>query len=401
MESIIRSLILKRFRSIPASKVDFDNPTFLVGHNGSGKSNLVDAFAFLSEAMASPLQAVFDRRGGISAVRNRSSSHSAPPKVGLGVLFGRLNGQVQSGRYAFEVRALPNYGFEVVREQCLVLAHNRQRYWFDREKDDFRSNVQGLKPSLDRGLLVLPAVAGDARLAPVLRSLAGMRVYRIEPGKLREMQDPDGGTSLRCDGSNATSVLQEVERQSPDDTKRICEILTTIVPNTKKVRATKHGNKLSLEFTQEWSGKKRLHFEAFSMSDGTLRAVGLLLAVFQHPTPTVIIVEEPEATIHPGALGAILDVLRIASLKTQVVVTTHSPEVLDAEWIKHSHLRIVAWDEGATKIAPISASSTQALQDHLMGAGELLRSNALQPAPSLFTDVVHDHGQMELFEDIR
>ena len=66
MEPILRSLILKRFRSIPAETVPFDNPTFLVGQNGSGKSNFVDAFAFLAEAMASPLQGVFDRRGGIS-----------------------------------------------------------------------------------------------------------------------------------------------------------------------------------------------------------------------------------------------------------------------------------------------------------------------------------------------
>ena len=65
MEPILRSLILKRFRSIPAETVPFGNPTFLVGQNGSGKSNFVDAFAFLAEAMASPLQAVFDRRGGI------------------------------------------------------------------------------------------------------------------------------------------------------------------------------------------------------------------------------------------------------------------------------------------------------------------------------------------------
>ena len=68
MEPILRSLILKRFRSIPAETVPFGNPTFLVGQNGSGKSNFVDAFAFLAEAMASPLQAVFDRRGGISTV---------------------------------------------------------------------------------------------------------------------------------------------------------------------------------------------------------------------------------------------------------------------------------------------------------------------------------------------
>ena len=97
---------------------------------------------------------------------------------------------------------------------------------------------------------------------------------------------------------------------------------------------TKHGNKLSLEFTQEWGEKKRLKFEAFSMSDGTLRALGLLTAVYQSSAPSLIAIEEPEATIHPGALGAILDILRAATQKMQVVVTTHSPELLDAKWIQ-------------------------------------------------------------------
>jgi predicted ATPase len=221
-----------------------------------------------------------------------------------------------------------------------------------------------------------------------------MRVNAIEPGKLREMQDPDSGTSLKSDGSNAASVLQEIERQDPQAIRRICEILGTIVPNTRRVRTKKHGNKLSLEFAQEWGGKKPLKFEGFSMSDGTLRALGLLTAVYQSPTPTLLAIEEPEATIHPGALGAVLDLLRHASKKMQVVVTTHSPEVLDATWIQDAHLRIVEWQEGATRTMPLSETSRKALQQHLMGAGELLRANALEPHP-LFEEPT---SQGDLFE---
>ena len=67
MEPTIKQLILKRYRSIPSERIIFDNPTIFVGRNGSGKSNLVSVFSFLAEAMALPLQAVFDRAGGISA----------------------------------------------------------------------------------------------------------------------------------------------------------------------------------------------------------------------------------------------------------------------------------------------------------------------------------------------
>jgi predicted ATPase len=394
MEPTIRQLILKRYRSIPAERITFDNPTIFVGRNGSGKSNLVSAFAFLAEAMAAPLQAVFDRAGGISAVRNRSSGQSYPPNFGVRVNLGRMNGKVSGGFYAFEVKALRNYGFEVVREQCLV--DGEHRCWFDRVGTNFTSNVSGVKPSLDAASLSLPLVGGDANFAPVLRTLAAMRVYAIEPGKLREMQDPDSGTSLRYDGSNATSVLKEIERQSKPDFERICQILATIVPNTKRVEVKKHGKSLSLEFTQEWGERKRLKFEAVSMSDGTLRAIGLLAAVFQRPAPALIAIEEPEATIHPGALESILDLLHHASRHMQVVITTHSPELLDAKWIKDNHLRLVEWSEGATRVTRLSDAARKAIQSHLMGAGELLRANALEPE-SLFDDSL-DLGQRDLFE---
>jgi predicted ATPase len=223
-----------------------------------------------------------------------------------------------------------------------------------------------------------------------------MRTYAIDPGKLREMQDPDSGAGLKSDASNAASVLQEIARQAPEDVERIGELLATIVLNTPRVQPIRHGNKLSLEFTQEWGEKKRLKFEAVSMSDGTLRALGLLVAVYQRPTPAVIVIEEPEGTIHPGALGAILDLMRHASRHMQVIVTTHSPDVLDAEWLQDNHIRIVSWQEGATRITPLSAGARETLQEHLMSAGELLRSNALRgqpispeavPQPSLFEDV--------------
>lgn len=97
MEPTIKQLILKRYRSIPAECITFDNPTIFVGRNGSGKSNLVSVFSFLAEAMAAPLQAVFDRAGGISAVRNRPSGSSHPPNFGLRVDLGLMNGKSKGG----------------------------------------------------------------------------------------------------------------------------------------------------------------------------------------------------------------------------------------------------------------------------------------------------------------
>ena len=74
MEPVIRKLTIQGFRSFRSEVVEFDNPTFLVGCNGSGKSNLVDALAFLSEAMTTRLTEVFSRRGGGRVVCHGSST---------------------------------------------------------------------------------------------------------------------------------------------------------------------------------------------------------------------------------------------------------------------------------------------------------------------------------------
>ena len=116
------------------------------------------------------------------------------------------------------------------------------------------------------------------------------------------------------------------------------------------------------------------------MSSGTLYALGLVVAALQHPAPSLIAIEEPELNIHPGALDAIADILNIAAQRTQVVVTTHSPDLLDTKWIQPENLRVVEWGEGATHISGLGVAPIKALQQHLMGAGELLRANALDAA---------------------
>jgi predicted ATPase len=151
---------------------------------------------------------------------------------------------------------------------------------------------------------------------------------------------------------------------------------------------------MGFEFVQRW-GKNELKFDAFNMSKGTLRALGMLLAVYQRTQPSLMVIEEPEASLHPGAVSTILDVLRNAASRMQVVITTHSPEVLDSKWIGDESIRFVTWTEGKTTVSDLTESSRTAIRKHLMGVGELLRSNALEPA-ELFVDL----RQSKLFVEI-
>jgi predicted ATPase len=170
--------------------------------------------------------------------------------MGIAVDMTAVNGDTSSAHFAFEVNALPGYGFSVEREQCVVTMADSKRFWFDRRKGKFASNVAGLNPSIEEAALCLPVVGGDKRFAAVLKVLGAMRGYSIEPSALKQMQDPDSGAILKFDGSNAASVLQELVRTDEHRYERVREILEAVVPNTEAVHPKTHGNKLSLEFTQ-------------------------------------------------------------------------------------------------------------------------------------------------------
>ena len=377
---MLKRLFLRGFRSFPAAVVEFDNPTFLVGQNGAGKSNLADAFAFLSETMTSPLPTVFSQRAGYAAVSSRSAKTRHPLNLGMKAEIADLNEETSAAHYSFELRYY-NSGIQIKREKCVINLRDGSSVWFDRNADELSSNVHSLHPPLEMNTLAMPMVGGDSRFLPVWDFLSRMLIYRIDPAVLRGMQDADDGSRLNLDGGNAASVLREMAYKAPADLELLVDLLGTIVPGTVDIKPKEYGNKLILELTQQSSNSKEIKFESFNLSDGTLRAVGLLTAIFQHPRPKVLLIEEPEATVHPGALGVVLDVLWNAKCFMQVVVTTHSPDILEAKWIEDNHLRVVTWNEGSSQVARVSDDTRAALREQLMDAGELMRSGTLFASP--------------------
>ena len=131
MKPTIQQIVLKRFRSVPSDASLSTTRPFSSGATAQGRQSR-ERISFLAEAMASPLQAVFDKAGGISAVRNRSFRSELPAKPWFARGFRPTEWECNVGYYAFEVKALPNYGFSVVREQCSVSDERGISSWFDR-----------------------------------------------------------------------------------------------------------------------------------------------------------------------------------------------------------------------------------------------------------------------------
>ncbi|MBI3973246.1 MAG: ATP-binding protein [Chloroflexi bacterium] len=135
------------------------------------------------------------------------------------------------------------------------------------------------------------------------------------------------------------------------------------------------------------------------MSDGTLRALGVLVALLQARSSTgppipLVGIEEPETALHPAAVAILLDSLRDASHSTQVVVTSHSPDLLDSKDVETDSILAVTAEDGPTRIAPLDDVSRSVLRERLYTAGELLRMNQLTPEPQTIRDGATGPGRL-------
>ncbi len=378
---LIRRVVIRNYKSIATCDVALKGLMFLVGSNGAGKSNFLDAFRFVADSLRNSLDHALRERGTIKEVRRKSGGH--PNHFSLKFEFVLPTGR--SGFYEFKIGAGPSGGYKVQYEECRVYPENVM------DPEDFFIVSGGvvsdasfeLRPVTLPDRLYLVAASGLSAFRPVFDALSRIEVYNLDPRAIASMQRPDPGDILRRDGSNAASVLQKLQ---PNVRQAISESLARIVPGVSGAEPKQLGSQETMEFRQSVHGQQHSwRFLASSMSDGTLRAFGVLVAVFQslpdqgRQVPPVIGLEEPEMALHPAAAHVLLSVLRKGSESCQILVTSHSPDLLDNQDIDADSILAIENLDGATRIGRIDAAGRRMLKEKLFTPGELLRQNQIKP----------------------
>ncbi|XQA78200.1 AAA family ATPase [Xanthomonas sacchari] len=381
----IHRVVLRNYKSIGYCDVTLRPLTYLVGHNGAGKSNFMDALHFVRDALFNSLDSALNERGGLSEVRRRSGGH--PTHFAIRLAFSLSDGR--PGHYGFVIGALKNGSYEVQREECVVAGVGKGPF-FRIEKGRLIDSSEATFPALTADRLALVAASGLTAFRPVFDGLTTMGFYNLNPNLMRELQKPQDGRLLRPAGENIASVVGHLEKVAPAQTALVQEYLHAVAPMVHGVERKAIGPMETLEFRQDMAGSRSpWRFLAQNMSDGTLRALGVLTALLQGNadySPTLIGIEEPETALHPAAGAALREALVRASASTQVLVTSHSPDLLDDRSIDADAVLAVVSEAGETKIAPLDEASRQMMREHLYSAGELLRMNQLEP----------DRGNIEL-----
>ena len=275
----ITRVALRNYKSISACDVELTPLTFLVGPNGSGKSNFVDALRFTAQALRFTPDHALHERGGINEVRRRSRGH--PNHFGIRLGFRLADA---AGWYAFELGARPKGRYVVRREECVVLSHTEGRASF--RIDDGRllsTSIPHPPPTggSDR-LYLLPASAYRRVQADLRYVYRGWGSTTSTRSRSVSYSRPTPADLLTHDGSNIASVLANLKSRSPETAARVGQYLSKVVPGTVGMESKAIGPKLTLEFRQEVRGDPHpWRFLAHNVSDGTLRVLGVLVALYQ------------------------------------------------------------------------------------------------------------------------
>ena len=377
---LITRVVLRNYKSIAACDVAPARLSFLVGPNGAGKSNFLDALRFVADSLTFSIQHALRDRGGVNEVRRRSGGHPTHFAIRVDFDLGE-----SSGNYGFLIGAKPGEGYVVEREECLVKERDESlRFYSTRRGRVVRSTISS-PPAASPDRLYLVNVSGFAAFRPVYDALSEMGFYNLRPDEMRALQPPDGGQLLQRDGGNVASVVAALASGRPELKQRIDSYLAKMVPGIDGVDRRIVGPREALEFRRRIRGAKHSwRFSPNNVSDGTLRALGALVAAFQPPGESVrrlVGIEEPEVALHPLAASVLVDALREAAKTTQVLVTSHSVEMLNNPDIADPSILAVRSEQGESRIGPLDDMGRSALQGRLHTVGELLRMDQLSPDP--------------------
>lgn len=342
---LIRQLTLKNFLSFGPDGVTVDllPLNVLIGPNASGKSNLLEALAILRAAAMGDLQSAIREGGGPGEFLWKGAGHSTKAFIEVTTV-DRGSSPMEEVRHGLRLG-------QVSAITALADEYIKQQWVGEPESETDLYTLNNLNPML------LARMYGSGGRTPV--PVEGLRVdqsvlsQRRDPGRYPELarltdlysgislfQDSNLGRRtparlpqptdlptdfLLADGSNLGLILHDLSQTSAKRDELI-HYLRRFYEHARFVSTKIQGG--SLQFYVEEEGGRLI--PASRLSDGTLRYL-CLLAILLHPNPPpVVAIEEPELGLHPDILPTVAELLRNASERTQLFVTTHSDALVSA-----------------------------------------------------------------------
>ncbi len=366
---MLSKLRVQHYKSLFDTKVDLEPLTVFIGPNGSGKSNICEALATLSNF----LQRLVDS-GDNAAVVKSFFAHSlqAISRKQLSIESKFWHGKPDY--LSFEVSTLsqtesnPFEDFKNISELSIHFNYSQQTVSL--KSEEFGSITNNITTPLRSFLIGFKYI--DSSVANALKKVS---IYDFSPFDLSNNAPSTG--SMERTGQGIAYALVDILHSNRKSFDELEERLTLLVPNIQRISLPRGNNQnFLLELVDKYS---KHHIPASDISDGTLRILAFLTALYQEDTPSIICFEEIENGVHPWLLHKMMELLKIVSTEgitgnpVQVLVTTHSPVLLN--YVEPHQVRAVELDnEGKTQVHTLptdSARFKKALEAYDGALGEL------------------------------
>lgn len=334
----LQSLRVRNFKAIVDSKTVKLGPlTAFIGNNGAGKSSLIEALETYQSILRDGLDIAMQRWLGIEHVRHKGQE----VKERLGEAVNPISFELALGDSPRKVRRLAlSVNNDPAANRMFIASERISRVdgtWMERGQTGMPSYGAGrsiLTTSVDEAAVRL----GDDVLEWQFLTMSPERMGLPVP-----QQRTKSDVRLAHDGSNVADFLLDLRRQDSDAFDGIVETMSYVLPYAKDIQPTLTSSEIE---RKAWLQLTEANFKVpgWMLSTGTLRMLALL-ALLRHPKPPpLIVVEEIENGLDPRSVHLIVEEIRNAVLSgvTQVIVTTHSPYLLDL--LKLEHLVVVERD---------------------------------------------------------
>jgi len=319
----LRGLTIKGFRSLRDLELSLEDLTVLIGANGSGKSNFISFFNMLSFMLSEHLQTYIARKGAATSILHYGAKRTPILESEL-----EFEGPGGTSKYGFSLGfASPD---RLIFTDEYVMFHKPDKS-IPYEKHLGSGHAETL-------LLGLANASQDSTARQVARvfisRLRGLQVYHFhdtsEESYIRTSQDIGRNHFLMSNGGNLASVLHMLWENFPGHFKRIVSTIRLAVPYLKDlvlVPDRMDPNRVQMRWRDS---NPDYEFGPHHLSDGSLRAIAIITALLQpeEMLPTVILIDEPELGLHPGAIAVIASLIKAVADKRQVIISTQSSRLM-------------------------------------------------------------------------